>query len=213
MSVSTYRNATAAVLALTVAATIGAPAFAGGYADPVATPVVAAPPAPVMAAPVYTNASDWGGFYGGASLGYADVEGDTVLGTDISGMTYGLHGGYNYDMGSYVIGGELEYSMANDITDDTTGLEADSVLRAKARFGYDAGAFMPYATIGAAQLTTSGAVDDSDTGYLYGVGVDYKLRDNVVLGAEVLQHRFDDYADTGINVSALTAEARVSFRF
>ncbi len=211
MTNSTLRTASAAVLALTFATTIGAPVFAAGYEAPIVTPAPAAP-APVMAAPMYSSGTDWTGFYGGLSLGYGDVEGSTVLGTDISGMVYGVHGGYDYDLGSLVLGGELDYVMG-DITDDSIGLDVESVLRAKARVGYDAGAFMPYATVGVAQLTTTGAVDDNDTGYLYGVGVDYAFGPNLVLGAEVLQHEFDDYAGTGIDVSALTAAARVSYKF
>ena len=211
MTHSTLRKASAAVLALSVAATLGAPAFAAGYEAPIVTPAPMVP-APVMAAPVYAASTDWTGFYGGVSLGYGDVEGSSVLGTDISGMTYGVHGGYNYDMGSIVLGGELDYVMS-DITDDSSGLDVDSVLRAKARIGYDAGAFMPYATLGVAQLTTTGAVDDTDTGFLYGVGVDYAFGPNLILGAELLQHEFDDFAGTGIDVSAVTAEARVSYKF
>lgn len=155
---------------------------------------------------------DWTGLYGGVSLGYGDVSGNVVLGDDINGTTYGIFAGYQRDLGSVVFGGELEWS-GTQWTDDTIGLDVDSVARAKVRVGYDAGAFLPYATIGAAQVSTSGAVDDNDTGWFYGAGVDYSLGNGIVLGAEVLQHEFDNYADSGIDVSATTVTARVAYRF
>ncbi len=155
---------------------------------------------------------DWTGLYGGVSLGYGDVTGSTVLGDDINGTTYGVFAGYQRDLGSVVFGGELEWS-GTEWTDDTIGLDVDSVARAKVRVGYDAGAFLPYATIGAAQVATSGAVDDDDTGMFFGAGVDYSLGNGIILGAEVLQHEFDDYADTGIDVSATTITARVAYSF
>ncbi len=155
---------------------------------------------------------DWTGLYGGVSLGYGDVTGSTVLGDDINGTTYGVFAGYQRDLGSVVFGGELEWS-GTEWTDETIGLDVDSVARAKVRVGYDAGAFLPYATIGAAQVATSGAVDDDDTGMFYGAGIDYSLGNGIVLGAEILQHEFDDYADTGIDVSATTITARVAYSF
>ncbi len=155
---------------------------------------------------------DWTGLYGGVSLGYGDVTGSTVLGDDINGTTYGIFAGYQRDLGSVVFGGELEWS-GTEWTDETIGLDVDSVARAKLRVGYDAGAFLPYATIGAASVATSGAVDDDDTGMFFGAGIDYSLGNGIVLGGEILQHEFNDYADTGIDVSATTFTARVAYSF
>lgn len=189
------------------AVVVSAPAFAGGLTPPAPTPVV-----PVPVAPPIAVSADWTGLYAGGSLGYGDVTGSTTIGEDVNGLTYGLHAGYMYDLGSVVLGAELEYSMT-EISDDTIGLDVDSVLRGKVRVGYDAGDFLPYVTVGAAQLTTSGAIDDSGTGYLYGIGADYQMTDSIRLGAEVLQHEFEDYAGSGIDVSATTLGVRVSFAF
>lgn len=155
---------------------------------------------------------DWTGLYGGLSLGYGDVTGSVALGDDINGTTYGIFVGYQRQFDSIVVGGELEWSTT-EWTDETIGLDADSVARAKVRLGYDAGSFLPYAVIGVANLSTSGAVDDDDNGWFYGAGVDYSMGNGLVLGAEVLQHEFDDFADTGIDVSATTLTARVAYRF
>ncbi|RYG91743.1 porin family protein [Loktanella sp. IMCC34160] len=194
--------------AMVLTTALAAPAFAGGPTEPIIEPA----PMPVITpAPVATG-GDWTGFYAGGSLGYADVTGSSTLGDEVNGLTYGVHAGYLQDLGSIVLGGELELSGA-DITDDVSGLSVDSVARAKARVGYDAGQFMPYLTAGAAQLTTSGAIDDKDTGYFGGIGLDYQLSDQLTIGGEVLQHKFDDFAGSGIDVEAMSVSARVSFRF
>lgn len=186
---------------------LAAPAFAGGVGDPAPAPAPTIVPAPM---PVATT--DWSGFYAGGSLGYGDVTGSATLGDDVNGATYGVFGGYLYDLGNYIVGGELEIEGSN-ITDTVSGLDVDSVARLKFRAGYDAGQWLPYVTAGAAQLTTSGAIDDSDTGAFYGVGADYQVSDRMRVGAEVLQHNFDDFAGSGIDVDATTLAARVSFQF
>lgn len=185
----------------------GVAAQAGGLSEPVAEPVFVAPtPAPVMVA----SGRDWTGFYAGGSLGYADLEGDD-LGDDFSGLVYGGHAGYNYDFGSYVIGAELEGTFGD--IDDGAGIDFENVLRAKVRAGYDAGAFLPYVTAGYAQATVSAdGTDIDDDGYFYGAGVDYAFTDNITVGAEVLQHEFEDFND-GSDVSALTGGLRVSYNF
>lgn len=203
----TYR-----LLGLAAAVSLSAGAgLAGDMNEPETTPAPAQPaPAP---APV-SMGGDWTGFYAGGSLGYGDVSGDITIGDDVDGLTYGAHAGYDYDLGNFVVGGEFEISGA-DISDEslTTALDVDSVTRLKVRAGYDAGAFLPYATAGYAMLSTSGFIDDSDDGYFYGVGMDYKLRDNIRIGGELLQHEFDDYAGNGIDVEATTVSARMAFEF
>lgn len=203
----TYR-----LLGLAAALTLTAGAgLAGGMDEPQTTPAPAQPaPAPM---PV-SMGGDWTGFYAGGSLGYGDVSGSTTIGDDVDGLIYGAHAGYDYDFGNFVVGGEFEISGA-DISDEslTPALDVDSVTRLKVRAGYDAGAFLPYATAGYAMLSTSGQIDDSDDGYFYGIGMDYKLRDNIRLGGELLQHEFDDYAGSGIDVEATTIAARMAFEF
>ena len=53
----------------------------------------------------------------------------------------------------------------------------DTVTRAKLRAGYDAGAFMPYVTAGIFDLDVDG-LNLSDTGAVYGLGMDYKYSDD-----------------------------------
>ncbi|MDR9483273.1 MAG: hypothetical protein RI538_10920 [Salibaculum sp.] len=81
------------------------------------------------------------------------------------------------------------------------------------RAGYDAGTWLPYLTAGAAQMTFSGLIDDSDTGSFYGVSVDYRVGNDIRVGAEVLDHQFDDFASSGFDFDVTTVAARVSFEF
>lgn len=195
-----------------LALALATPAVAGNLSEP----VVETAPAPVAMTPAPVSfGSDWTGFYAGGSLGYAGVtDDDDVFASDFEGLTYGVHAGYDYDFGSFVLGGELEIS-GFDLSDSNTGTDVDSVTRLKLRAGYDAGNFLPYIAAGAAQLNTSSGVlgSESDTGYFYGAGVDYRLGNGMRVGAEVLQHEFDDYAGSGIDADALTGNLRVSFEF
>lgn len=207
MTLNTFTSR--AALAVLIAAGASSTAFAGGLSEPVIAPT----PAPVaVAAPVVSYGSDWSGFYAGGSLGYGQIEGEG-LGDEFEGATLGAHVGYNYDLGSIVLGAELEGNFANDFTDDASGLELDNVLRAKVRAGYDAGAFLPYATAGYAQATVNtGGVEIDDDGYFYGFGVDYAVSDAVTVGGEVLRHEFEDF-NGGADLEVDTFALRVSYNF
>ncbi len=193
-----HKIAATAVLSSSV---FGGAVFAGSLDDPIVEAVeVVEPIFPVV--PI--NSTNWTGAYGGLNLGYGDLDGD-LEGDD---TTYGLHLGYDYDFGRYVLGGELEFDKA-DI--DLGGIgEADSITRLKLRGGYDFGKTLLYATAGAAQLQTS--IGD-DTGAFVGVGVAYQVTDRFTIGGELLEHRFDDIGGTGQDADATTFNLRGSFRF
>lgn len=190
---------------------LAAPAIADG----IGAPAVEAPVTPVAPlAPVsVSSGSDWTGGYVGGSLSFGDLSASSTFGDDFNGGGLGVHAGYNYDLGSIVLGGEIEFT-GFDITDDATGQDLDSVIRAKVRAGYDAGAFLPYITVGVAQASTSGALGDLESdGVLYGIGVDYSVSDVVTVGAEALRHEFDDFDSTGIDLDADTFSLRISYDF
>ncbi|MEQ6203773.1 outer membrane beta-barrel protein [Sulfitobacter sp. HNIBRBA2951] len=169
---------------------------------------VAVEPAPV-AVPVYTDTGlggDWNGFYGGLNLGYGDINGSGDA--DGDDTTYGLHAGYDYDFGRYVVGAELEYDKAD--IDLNGAADVDSVTRLKLRGGYDFGRTLVYATAGAAHLQTS--IGD-DTGSFIGAGVAYQVNDSFTVGGEVLEHRFDDIGGSGVDADATTFNLRASYNF
>ena len=184
--------------AATAGSFLALPAFAGSPAMAPADPV---PMAPV---PMAMPASDWTGGYAGLQLGYGMLD---FGGAEDEGIVYGGQLGYDYDMGSYVLGGEFDYTMA-DI--NFGGTDVDSMARAKLRAGYDAGPALIYVTGGAARADTS--VGD-DIGYVVGAGAEYKVFENVSVGAEYLYHKFDDFNGTGSDLSGSTVAAKVNYRF
>lgn len=186
-------------------------ASAGGIAEPVAEPA----PAPVAVAPAPAPmGNDWTGFYAGGQLGYGKLSSDQIADTDDpEGAIYGVHAGYNYDLGSIVLGGEVDFDLSNIEAEDPA-TEVDSVARLKAKLGYDAGQFMPYLTAGVARLQTAGALDGDTDGSFAGLGLSYLATDNLIVGGEVLQHQFEDVADaSGVDIDATTLSLRASFRF
>ncbi len=180
----------------------GATASFAGSADPaIAEPMIVEP---VRTAPAQMG-GDWTGPYGGLSLGNLSAEAGDF---DDSESIYGIHGGYDYDFGSFVLGGELDYQTGEDI--NLGGIEVDDIFRAKLRGGYDLGRTLVYGTVGAAQLNTS---IGNDTGIVGGVGIEYKVTEQFTVGGEYLAHQFDDFDDTGVDVYADTVSLRGSFRF
>ena len=189
------------LMTLTAAIAVAGTAHAGTL-DPAPAPV------PVAAPPVVVPSTDWTGFYGGIQLGYADGDGDAGLEGDEN--TFGVHVGYDWDLGNYVLGAEFDYDKT-DIDLNAGAAEIDNVMRLKFKAGYDLGETLVYATAGAARADTSVG---NETGPFLGLGFAYRITDNYMLGAEVLEHRFSDVGGTpGADVDATTFNLRASYRF
>jgi outer membrane immunogenic protein len=193
-------------------------------------PVRAAPPAPfVAAAPIFT----WTGFYVGVNAGYGwqDSDNDSVFvpagaipgfagGTitfdedDGDGFVGGGQIGYNYQIGSFVVGLEADLQWADlggssgVATFPAAGFPATFVpagvaggvdwfgtVRARAGVAFDRA--LIYATGGFAY---GGADDDNDflgdnddvrTGWALGAGVEYAFTNNLTAGIEGLWVNLD----------------------
>jgi outer membrane immunogenic protein len=194
------------IAALFATAALAAPAFAGGP--------ITAEPEPIIAEPVPYVAPgiDWSGPYAGVQLGYADVDSNGG-GLDGDGFLGGVHAGYRWDMGSFVAGAELDYDSA-DIDLGAAGDTLDDVARLKLIAGTEFGRSLVYGTIGAAHASaTVGGADLSDNGYFIGAGVDYAVTDSWTVGGELMQHKFDDFDGSGVDIDATTLKAKVSLRF
>ena len=192
-----------------ISALLAAPAFAGNLQEPVVEPIIAAP---VQVQPI----SDWTGFYVGGQLGYGEASGADE---DVSGGLGGLHAGYLYDLGQWVIGGELDYDWA-DMSDTFGGVEVkvDEIARLKLIGGYDLGNGLLYATAGAfnANLNASGGsleTNVDDNGWLAGIGYKHKFTENWVGGVEALYHKASDFDDSGEDLKIKTLTARISYKF
>lgn len=180
-------------------------AFAGGYSASGFDPVDAG----------YAD-SDWSGLYAGLQYGQGDAE-LSFAGRrgDEDFDAFGLHLGYQRDLGRVVLGGELDYSSVDfDLAEDKGDL-----LRLRARLGYDGGRFMPYVTFGVAGI--HGDIDEdrlADTGLTYGIGADFRVTDKLSLGLDYTRNTFSDILDDVIGVSGLDLDTdllqvRASYHF
>lgn len=213
-------------------------AYAGGL-----TAAAPAEPLVMSPAPVASAADWTGGYAGlSLGYGGIDAEGDDVLedldddnlldvDLDGDGAIGGGFAGYQHDFGSFVLGGELDLNAANiDFDEDdffggdidfdgdgeaeNGGASFEGIHRLKLRAGYDAGNALIYGVAGAAYAKAEIFGEDySDTGYVVGAGVDYKVRPNVTVGGEILYHNWDDFDDTGVDFDATTVQARVAYQF
>ncbi|MDW3117340.1 MAG: outer membrane beta-barrel protein [Roseovarius pacificus] len=180
------------------------PAFAGSPVEPAPDPVIATPaPAPAPASP------DWTGGYLGGQVGYGNA--DTNLpGVDGDGAIGGLTGGYDYDLGQWVIGGGLDYDWA-DISLGAGNPDLENIFRVKLRGGYKIGNGLLYGTGGWAQADTDTLGDDD--GYFVGAGYEHMVTQNFSLGGEALYHEFSNFGNTTTDLEATTVQVRGTFRF
>lgn len=195
---------TKAALGVAMSGALAVPALAGGYSAPVTEAPVAAP---VVAAPV---GADWTGGYVGAQIGYGDASAGAV---DGGGATYGLRGGYDWDLGNWVVGAGVDWDKTEiDLGTGTDNI--DNIARLKLRAGYDLGRTLVYGTGGLARAKADlGGVSRSDNGWFAGIGAEYALNGRWTLGGEVLHNQFDDFDNTGTDLDATTASVNVGFRF
>ncbi len=157
-----------------------------GAASAADLPIRSAPPAPIVAAvPVFT----WTGFYVGVNAGYGWVSDDRIVdpvfgftgGDDEGGFVGGGQIGYNYQIGSFVVGLETDIQYADlgtryrfnaaipgyeeDDSDDWFG-----TVRARAGVAFDRA--LIYATGGFAYA-------DDATGWTVGGGLEYAFTNNL----------------------------------
>jgi outer membrane immunogenic protein len=195
-----------------------------------------APMAPMISAvPVFT----WTGFYIGAQAGYAwgddedqfpanavvvgpgggFVPFEGGFGGDNDSFLAGVHAGYNYQIGSLVVGveGDIEGLFGDDddnafsgvVFNGTTGqpatyafnsntLDWQGSIRARVGFAFDRA--MIYATGGFAFGGISGGVaspglfndgDDTITGWTLGAGVEYAFTNNLTTRVEYRYTSFE----------------------
>lgn len=191
----------------------GSAAYAGNLAEPVQPPVVVQP------APMPAPVSDWSGFYVGGQLGtgqlHFEVEDDDDS-DDIDYNTFGVSLGYMRDLGSVVVGGELSYDAVNIDNDDEDFIGEDiDAYRTEAtlKVGYDAGSFLPYASVAYSNLSEDDEDIDED-GYALGLGVDYKITDSFFVGARYTHSIYEDVDDVdGIDLVTDDVSLRVGYQF
>jgi outer membrane immunogenic protein len=179
-------------------------------------------PVPVASVPVFT----WTGFYVGVQAGYGwssistaftGLGGVTAGELEDEGFVGGAHVGYNYQIGSFVVGLEADLEAAG-FGDDTVGVRFSdgTILRAesdvsfqgslRARLGVAFDRALIYATGGFAfanfetdyvltepALVTRRSFENSEWGWTLGAGVEYAFTNNLTARAEYRYTRFEGY--------------------
>ncbi len=161
--------------------------------------------------PALAQSADWTGPYVGAEIGYATAD-ETAAGNDEDGVVAGFIAGYDYDLGSVVVGAGVDL----DFTGNNLGIaNLDRILRLKLRGGIKAGNGLIYATGGYANADVSSVADND--GYFIGAGYEHRVNQNFSIGGEVVYHKFDNCIApapaTGVNIELVTFQLRGAYRF
>lgn len=177
-------------------------------------------------------AEDWTGFYAGGQIGYLNYKDKTYPtggvippGTTLyegNGGQLGAFAGYTYDLGQFVLGGEVALNFSSLEPDLKTpagvpsGRKVKQTTEIKFRAGYDAGDFLPYAIVGHGWQKLkdpTGATQKYD-GLTYGVGIDYKMSSNLVAGAEFIWYELENNAPlSSLETDSSALNLRLSYRF
>lgn len=144
---------------------------------------------------------DWTGFYGGLHFGSTELSG--TANSDTTAFL-GVHAGYDYDFGNYIIGGELAYDGGATYTLGGGVIKTDTV-RIKLKGGYDLGRTMVYGVVGYSSMDAFSA-----DGASYGLGATYKITDSITIGAEYLH---DSFSGSAGDFDADSIALRASYRF
>ena len=155
----------------------------------------------------------WTGFYLGAQLGMSNGElSEAGLGIEDDTTVYGFNAGYDHDFGMWILGAELEYSIADYDILGVADIETDTT-RLKARGGYDMGRSLFYGVVSYGDLDfeiPAIAYSGSDNGFGFGLGVDIKATENIIIGVEYLNESFEI---DGTDIDNQSLSLRASYKF
>ncbi len=194
---------------------IAVPALADG-------PVYVSDPEPQMVTTPYVAAGvDWSGVYAGVDVGYGNITVENTMSPpgEGNGPMYGVLAGYNYDLGNYVVGAELGYSLTGiEARDIAVIFDTDYVFDLKARLGYEVGSTLIYGVGGYSEVRVSnpfGPETADFSGYVLGVGADYQLTDSMAIGGEYLYRTLtlDGFSPDPVDMTVQSLRARVTFSF
>lgn len=202
--------------------------------------------------PAFADGSGWAGPYIGAQIGGAwgteNDNGSDVLNVpadsfSLSGMTGGVYAGYDWDVGPGIFGLEGDLNLTNlggnaDVpgVEGNLGFKSDWQGAIKARYGLPFDQFLLYATGGVVwahgtenfsqtePYDYSGSDSATHTGWLIGIGGEYKLTDNLSLRGEIDYTSFGNRPYSGIDpeysdgtlqagFNQTTAQVGLSFHF
>lgn len=175
----------------------------------------------------------WTGFYVGAHAGYGWLDTtDDQVGTveNRESVLAGLLAGASYQLGHFVGGVEIDFSLSSFKGDprppvSSLSLKADYLGSVRGRVGAAFQSIHVYTTAGLfaghqelVSSTTGRRSESIQPGVVYGLGAEYAVTDRLAFGAEVLRHQLfeDDYTvNTTFTADGLfdVIRARVTFMF
>jgi outer membrane immunogenic protein len=181
-------------------------------------------PAPPPAAAFF----DWSGIYIGGHIGYGYAEADIAgLGTQVlrlesEGFLGGAQGGWNYQMGRFVLGAELDFSFADinsnnsNVTNTLGNVSSNTpwIATATTRLGYTWDRFLVYGKVGAAFAQFDYNIDNltaSETrvGFTVGTGLEWAVSGNWSAKAE---YNYLDFGRSSVNFDGSTVSLDIDQR-
>ncbi len=150
--------------------------------------------------PQISEAQDLSGFYGGLSIG-REIGKDAPNDAE---NAFGGFAGYNFDMGSAVVGGEFSYNAPHSS-------ELEQPMHIKGRVGIPVVGGLLYGTAGLARAK----VEEGGTakGSVYGIGYDFAVSENFTVGAEYLRSQYRDVGSADDDIETNSVTLRAGFRF
>ncbi|MDX8349755.1 outer membrane beta-barrel protein [Cognatiyoonia sp. IB215446] len=165
--------------------------------------------------------ADWNGAYAGLILGAnTNTEFSSEVGGSSSSVeaddstSVGIFGGINVQNDDFVFGGELAFSQASDVEAEILGETVSDdldILDLKGRAGFAVDNILFYGVAGFSRISDG---EEDSTGFNFGVGADFDLGNNAVIGAEYLARRttFDD-EDPEVDLDLDTFSVRAALKF
>jgi outer membrane immunogenic protein len=166
--------------------------------------------------PPYVVVTNWSGFYGGVSLGYADASAEVSVSQPLLGeigvtgsggnFTAGLIAGFNWQYGNQVFGIEGDIALPTDF---------DYLASIRGRYGWIANNWLFYGTAGAAFIGTGGSASGfgfhfdgyNAPGFVIGGGAETKINSHLSAGLEGLYYIFaEDSQDIGFGFTVKVRE-------
>lgn len=112
-----------------------------------------------------------------------------------------------------MLGGEIDYNLAA-MDAAAFGASLTDTANLKLRVGYDLNSVLVYGVGGLAYASLESGINTrSDTGYVVGLGADYKISSDWTAGAEYLFQYFDEFDTSNTDIQIQTLQARVSYHF
>ena len=164
------------------------------------------------------SAYDWTGLYFGGVASYATGEdqwpdGPYELDDSFFG---GVFAGYNYQIGQLVLGGEILGQFGKMKEADYPTLWYENIIDVKARAGFAIDRTLLYVSGGysLANIEEDGEHFSMD-GYNVGLGADFALTENVIIGVEYSYRDIDGTCvhDVDVEGNVSTFQARASYKF